>query len=260
MDLLVCETPAGDPAANLALEEALVRAGPVAPVLRIWQNAPCVVIGRGQRVDREVDLAACAAAGVPVLRRASGGGTVYHDLGNLNISLAVPGWAPGLAADLASLLAGLLRRLGVPAAAGERGVFAGPAKVSGLASQLTRAASLAHATLLVTTPAERVTAFLRPAPPDPGPLDSHRSPVQPVSALAGGLTVPAARAAVRAAAADRYGPLVPRGPGAAEAAWQERLLVQCYRSDAWHLAGRRGPAGGMKEGQWTTRPAATCTG
>lgn len=260
MDLLVYDAPAGDMAANLALEEALVRAGPVMPVLRIWQNAPCVVIGRAQRVEREVDLAACAAAGVPVLRRASGGGAVYHDLGNLNITLAVPGWAPGLAADLAALLAGLLQRLGVPAAARKRGVFAGTAKVSGLASQLTRAGSLAHATLLVTTPAARVTAYLRPAPPDPGPLDSHRSPVQAVSGLAGGLTVPAARAAVRAAAAERYGPLAPRGRLAAESAWQERLLAQCYRNDAWHLAGRRGPAGETKEGQWTTRPAVICTG
>jgi lipoate-protein ligase A len=260
MDLLIHAAPAGDAVANMALEEALVRAIPAMPVLRIWQNPPCVVIGRGQRPEREVDLAACAAAGVPVLRRASGGGAVYHDLGNLNITLAVPGWQPGLAAGLAALLAGLLRQLGIDAAAGERGVFAGPAKVSGLASQLTRTGSLAHATLLVTTPAARVAAFLRAAPPDPHPLDSRRSPVRPVSDLAGGFSVPAARAAVLAAATRRYGPLAPRPARAAETRWQLRLLADRYRSDAWHLAGRRGPAEGTKEAQWTTRPAASCTG
>lgn len=259
MDLLCHDGAAADAAASLALEEALVRACPPAPLLRIWQNPPCVVIGRAQRADREADLAGCAAAGVPVLRRASGGGAVYHDLGNLNITVTVPGWQPGLAGALAALLAGLLTRLGIPAAATDRGVFAGPAKVSGLASQLTRAATLAHATLLVTTPAARVTAFLRPAPPDPHPLDSRRSPVRPLSDLAGSLTVAAAREAVLAAARQRYGPLTPRPLRPAEHRWQQRLLAERYRDDQWHLAGRRGPAAPMKEAQWTTRPAASCT-
>src|SRR6516164_10372625 len=179
MDLLVPDVPGVDPVANLALEEALVRAVPAAPVLRIWQNGPCVVLGRGQRVHREANVTACATAGVPVLRRASGGGAVYHDLGNLNITLAVPGWVPGFAGDLAALVAGVLRQLGLSPSATKGGVRAGPVKVSGLASQLTRGATLAHATLLVTTPAARVRAFLTPAPPDRRPLDSRRSPVLP---------------------------------------------------------------------------------
>src|SRR5215472_16017514 len=160
MDLLVRDGAAADQAANLALEEALARAGPPSPLLRIWQNESCVVIGRGQRAAREVNLAACAAGGVPVLRRASGGGTVYQDLGNLNISLAVPGRASGLMAEVAALIAAVVAPLGLEPRAGERGVFVGAAKVSGLASQVTRDGSLAHATLLVTTPASRVGAFL----------------------------------------------------------------------------------------------------
>jgi lipoate-protein ligase A len=148
----------------------------------------------------------------------------------------------------------------VPATARERGVFAGPAKVSGLASQLTRTASLAHATLLVTTPAERVTAFLRPAPPSPHPLDSRRSPVRPLADLAGGLTVAAAREAVLAAVAQQYGPLSARPLLAGETRWQQRLLAQRYQDDAWHLTGRPGRAGPAKEAQWTTRPAVSCTG
>jgi len=124
MDLLVPEVPSVDPAVQLALEEALVRAVPPAPMLRIWQNETSVVLGRGQRLEREVDVTACAAAGVPVLRRASGGGTVFHDLGNLNITMAVPGRAPGLTADLTGLIAAVLRRAGLAPVATERGVFA----------------------------------------------------------------------------------------------------------------------------------------
>ena len=228
MDLLVPAMPSVDPAVNLALEEALVRAVPPVPVLRIWQNDACVVLGRGQRPHREANVAACAAAGVAILRRASGGGAVYHDLGNLNISLVVPGWVPGLAGDLAALVAGVLRQLELTPSVTERGVFAGPAKVSGLASQLTRGATLAHATLLVTTPAARVRAFLAPAPPDTHPLDSRRSPVMPLCQVVHGMSVATARSLVLAEAAKRYGPLIPRRVSTAERDWQKRLLTQRY--------------------------------
>lgn len=259
MDLLVSEVPGVDPAANLALEEALVRAVPPRPLLRIWQNAACVVLGRGQRPEREVDVAACAAAGVPVLRRASGGGTVYHDLGNLNVTMVVPGWAPALKGDVAALVAGALRHLGLAPAVTERGVFVGTVKVSGLASQITRTATLAHATLLVTTPAARVGAFLAPAPPDSHPLDSRRSPVLPLREMARGASVPAVRSLVLAEAVRRYGPLDPRGVSTAEMCCQERLIAQRYGSGTWHLLGRA-PAEQTEEARWTTRPAWTCTG
>ncbi len=258
MDLLVCDVPGVDPAANLALEEALVRAIPRVPLLRIWQNDACVVLGRGQRMDREANLVACAASGVPVLRRASGGGAVYHDRGNLNITMAVPGWAPGLAGDLAELVAGVLRRLGLTPEVTKRGVFTGPVKVSGLASQLTRASTLAHATLLVTTPASRVWAFLTPAPLDARPLDSRRSPVAPLSEIAPGMCTATARDLVLAGAAERYGPLTLRPVSAAEMRWQQLLLAQRYASGTWHRTGRT-PLRRTEEAEWTKRPGARCT-
>jgi lipoate---protein ligase len=259
MDLLVPDMPGVDPAANLALEEALVRAIPPGPVLRIWQNDACVVVGRGQRLHREANVTACAAAGVPVLRRASGGGAVYHDLGNLNITLAVSGWGPGLAGDLAALVAGVLRQLELTPFVTERGVFAGTVKVSGLASQLTRGATLAHATLLVTTPATRVAAFLAPPPPDAHPMDSWRSLVLPLCEMVPGMCVATARGLVLVEAAKRYGPLTPRPLSTAEMGWQERLLTQRYANDIWHTTGRA-PVERTEEAEWTTRPVGNCTG
>ncbi len=258
MDLLVPDVPSVDPAVQLALEEALVRAVPPAPLLRIWQIEAGVVLGRGQRLEREVNVAACAATGVPVLRRASGGGAVFHDLGNLNITMAVPGRAPGLTGDLAELIAAVLRRLGLAPAVSDRGVFVGPVKLSGLAAHLARGATLAHATLLVTTPASRVRAFLTLAPPDSQPLDSRRSPVRPLSEIAPGVSVPTARDLVLTEAAERYGPLTRRPATAAETCWQERLLAQRYRKGAWHMTGRA-PRESTEEAQWTTRPDLTCT-
>jgi lipoate-protein ligase A len=247
----------GDQAANLALEEALVRAAPPRPLLRIWQNGACVVIGRGQRVWREVNMAACAASAVPVLRRASGGGTVYHDLGNLNISLVVPGRVPGLAAELATLLAAVVGRLGLRASTGStggRGVFIGSAKVSGLASQVTRDGTVAHATLLVTTPADQVQAYLAPAPPDRHSLDSQRSPVLPLCAYDPALDITACRQAVLAEASSRYRPLSPRPLRPEECRWQARLLAERYQQDSWHRTGQ------PKEASWTTRPVLSSTG
>src|SRR5262245_19091088 len=69
-----------DLADNLALDEALLLAAeerPAGGVLRLWEwPRPAVVLGAGCPLAQDVDEAACTAASVPVLRRASGGGTV----------------------------------------------------------------------------------------------------------------------------------------------------------------------------------------
>jgi len=80
------------PAENLACDEALLddceaRGG---MALRFWESpAPFVVVGHGNEVAREVNLSACEADGVPVLRRCSGGGTVLQGPGCLNFALVI---------------------------------------------------------------------------------------------------------------------------------------------------------------------------
>lgn len=76
------------PAQNLSLDEALldaVEAGEISHnVLRLWESPEyCVVLGRSSKVEIEVNLAACRAAGIPVLRRSSGGGTIVAGPGCL---------------------------------------------------------------------------------------------------------------------------------------------------------------------------------
>ncbi len=79
------------PAENLALDEALLEAGEAGagpPVLRFWESErPFVVLGYANRAAREADLEACERAGLPVLRRASGGGAVLQGPGCLNYTL-----------------------------------------------------------------------------------------------------------------------------------------------------------------------------
>lgn len=79
-----------DPALNLATEETLLRLlEPGAAWLLIWQNSPSVIIGRHQNMANEVDAEFLATKNIPLLRRITGGGAVYHDLGNLNFSFIV---------------------------------------------------------------------------------------------------------------------------------------------------------------------------
>ena len=72
--------------ANLALEDWLYKNWSFERrnVLLLWRNSPCVVIGRHQNPQVEANLSYLESAGVPLARRGSGGGAVYHDHGNLN--------------------------------------------------------------------------------------------------------------------------------------------------------------------------------
>ena len=76
-----------DPFFNLALEEYLLKEFPLKEDLFfVWRNKKSVVIGRNQNPYNEVNLVYCRENDIPVLRRISGGGTVYHDLGNVNFT------------------------------------------------------------------------------------------------------------------------------------------------------------------------------
>ncbi|EPQ31043.1 uncharacterized protein PFL1_01232 [Pseudozyma flocculosa PF-1] len=80
-----------DPFFNLAFEDHLFRTRPPqTPVCLIYRNSPCVVVGRNQNPWKELNAAAMRDAAIPLVRRQSGGGTVYHDLGNTNYSFHTP--------------------------------------------------------------------------------------------------------------------------------------------------------------------------
>ena len=80
--------------------------------MRLWERpAYCVVLGRANRVDLNVNRPACEAAGVPVLRRASGGGTVLLGPGALCWSLVLPVGPPrGVPGDIPAVTAAIMHR------------------------------------------------------------------------------------------------------------------------------------------------------
>lgn len=77
---------------NLAMEDWLYKNFDFSNhhVLMLWANDPCVVIGRHQNPFLEANVSKLRKAGVPLARRNSGGGTVYHDRGNMNMTFFTP--------------------------------------------------------------------------------------------------------------------------------------------------------------------------
>jgi lipoate-protein ligase A len=163
-------------AENLALDEALLleaEAGRGGEVLRVWEWPElAVVLGSGCRLAEDVDEAACAADGVPVLRRSSGGGTVLLGPGCLLYTLVLDQERePALSQIQPSyrfILGRVAAALGPEAAQeGISDLALGGRKFSGNAQQRKRRHLLHHGTLLYAFDLGRVGRYLRPPPRQP---------------------------------------------------------------------------------------------
>ncbi|MBQ3792441.1 MAG: lipoate--protein ligase [Clostridia bacterium] len=77
------------PYLNLAYEEYFLR-NSAEEIFMLWRNQPTVVIGKNQNIYNEVRTAEAEKKGICLVRRQTGGGAVYHDLGNINYSLILP--------------------------------------------------------------------------------------------------------------------------------------------------------------------------
>lgn len=151
--------PSVDPHWNMAFDEFTLESLPVdEPVFYLWQNAPSVIIGLNQSAYAEVNLPFLEANGIVLARRVTGGGAVYHDLGNLNYSIVGP---VGTMADSYGLMADALRRLGVPAErSGRNDILVEGRKCSGYAKRLRGNRMMIHGTLMWNINLENLTQAL----------------------------------------------------------------------------------------------------
>ena len=161
------ETHSTDPYYNLAFEEYVLTHRTVGDCLMLWQNDNTIVVGQNQNAEGEINRSFVETHGIRVVRRMTGGGAVYHDLGNLNYSFITD------AGDTACLtmerftrpVVEALRGLGLHAeASGRNDILVEGRKVSGTAQRLCRGRVLHHGTLLFDANPEMVAGALRVDP------------------------------------------------------------------------------------------------
>lgn len=197
-----------DPYYNLALEEQLMAAVPAdAVILYLWQNRRTVVIGRNQNPWVECRTTALEGDGGKLARRMSGGGAVFHDLGNLNFTFLASKENYDLKKQF-SVLCAACEMLGIQAqVSGRNDVTAEGRKFSGNAFYEAAGKACHHGTLLVAADVESMGKYLMPskAKLQAKGVESVRSRVVNLAQLSPGLTVAAVKEAMVAAFSRVYG-------------------------------------------------------
>ena len=160
------ESPQTDAAWNLALEQVVFDEFPRdESYFMLWRNRPAVIVGRHQNTWNEVDAAYAGEHGIHVIRRLSGGGAVYHDLGNLNFTFVTD--AAGsedmdfrlFCAPVAEVLAEYGVRAGI---GGRNDITVDGRKFSGNAQYIREGRIMHHGTILFESDLETVQRVLRP--------------------------------------------------------------------------------------------------
>ncbi len=234
------------PVEGVALEEAILEhvcQGGM-DTLRFWVNERAVVIGRSQAAASEVDLAQAQQLAIPALRRISGGGTVYHYPGNLNLSLFLADARPlGAVIETFSLLGkaitSALSPLGISASIRENNLFIADKKIGGAAQARRGTALLYHTTLLVapdTIPMERLLLAMRPGYTSTQVL-SHPRATTTLTEIVPSLTLPDLVDHLTGAICDLLRTTATPGrPTEVERARVQELAEKKYRSDRWNLS------------------------
>ena len=161
------ETHSQDPAFNLAFEEFVLTHRTREAYLLLWQNDNTIVIGQNQNVEEEIDRAFVDANHIHVVRRMSGGGAVYHDLGNLNYSFITDAGDKSQLAfsRFTAPVVSALKALGLDAeASGRNDILVSGQKVSGTAQRLAGDRILHHGTLLFDSDLNTMSRALRADP------------------------------------------------------------------------------------------------
>ncbi|OAD44989.1 lipoate--protein ligase [Polaribacter atrinae] len=144
-----------DPKLNLALEEyALRNFDASTDYLLFYINAPSIIIGRNQNTIEEINQEYIDKNGIKVVRRISGGGAVYHDLGNLNFSFITnhDGKSISNFKKFTEPVIRVLNELGVTAELkGRNDILVDEKKISGTAQFSTGKRMISHGTLLFNT-------------------------------------------------------------------------------------------------------------
>ncbi len=170
-----------DPYFNLATEEYLLK-NFQEEFCMLWQNDPVIVIGKHQNALSEINYSFVKNTNIKVARRISGGGTVYHDPGNLNFTFITNG-EPGRLVDYKKQITPVikaLRAMDIPAEQGPKNeILVKGMKISGNAEHIYKNRVLHHGTLLISSDLKLLDKVLKVTPGryTDKPVRSNRSKV-----------------------------------------------------------------------------------
>lgn len=197
-----------DPHYNLAVEQHLLeRVGEGQCILYLWQNQNTVVIGRNQNPWIECRTTLLEQEGGVLARRLSGGGAVFHDLGNLNFTFLMPQEDYDLDRQL-TVIQEAVGSLGIETErSGRNDILADGRKFSGNAFYKNGAQAYHHGTLLVEADMGKMGRYLSPskAKLEAKKVDSVRSRVVNLKELDPDITVEGLKAALAQAFCRVYG-------------------------------------------------------
>ncbi|AKL83766.1 lipoate--protein ligase LplJ [Bacillus atrophaeus] len=154
-----------DPRINLAIEEYCLKyLDPEQPYLLFYVNQPSIIIGKNQNTIEEINTKYVEDNGIIVVRRLSGGGAVYHDLGNLNFSFITKDDGDSFHnfKKFTEPVIQALKQLGVDAElSGRNDIVANGRKISGNAQFATKGRIFSHGTLLLDSAIDNVVSALK---------------------------------------------------------------------------------------------------
>lgn len=163
--MLVLKGESYDPMYNLAVEEYLTTSTKYQePILFLWQNDNTIVVGRNQNAAKEINLQNAQKDNVTVIRRNTGGGTVFHDLGNLNFSIIYTDTNNNAVRMFEKMLEPILKtlnKMGVGAVfSGRNDIVLNGKKISGNAMWKHQERFLQHGTILFNANLDKLTKYL----------------------------------------------------------------------------------------------------
>lgn len=230
------ETGSTDPAYNLSFEEFVLKTRQQDDYLILWQNKNAVIIGRNQNALEEINQGFVEEHSIRVIRRNTGGGAVYHDLGNLNYSFITDATQQNASRFTAPVVQAL-RSLGLDAeASGRNDILVSGKKVSGTAQHRTGNRILHHGTLLFDSDATMIAGSLNPDPTkfQSKSVKSVRSRVGNIrTALASDMEITAFWSYLKTALASDG--LIPVSLTPAELAEVEKLKIEKYDTWQWNF-------------------------
>ena len=162
--MLIIDSPSTNAYFNIASEEYLLTSYPDEEIFLLYVNAPSIIVGRFQNTLAEINLDYVTKNNIKVVRRMSGGGAVYHDLGNLSFSFHTPLGNDDFSdfSKFTQPVIDLLTRLNVPARLeGRNDLLVEGKKFSGNAKLVRNGKMIQHGTILLNSEMKVLTEALR---------------------------------------------------------------------------------------------------